>query len=422
MHNRNAVRYFIILSALLLFLFVSNDFGLIDVQKTAIVTAIGIDREEEEFVISSQIALPVSGEQKGGSKTVQIVSKGKTVADAFEKINDKTGWYPKLVFCKLILLGESAVKQNVFNALDFFLRDEYVSDDCSLAVCAGSAQDLLNSVTPIDDSSGTAIGKILSAHAERVGSVAPNTLRKFAASSFGDGKSGFLPLLKTEETQEKTAASNDNQGKQGGSNNSTSGSNNSGSPQSSGGKTATNGENGENSGSDKSSEKVFSARQTAMFLNGVAVDNLTAEETFAYVAVQNKLQLAAYTVDAEGEAYTLTIKHNSPSVKLKINDNGVAKLTIDVKMVAGIADFSGAKDQNKIKNAGDVPPAVFRAAEEKLKTQIESVFEKSQKSGCDLFGLIDHLKKYENRYFEPFKTDVLTRVIPTVTVSFSTVR
>ena len=201
MHNRNAVRYFLVVAALLLFLFTSNDFGLLDTQKTAIVMAVGIDREADDFLVTSQIALPTPSDQKGGLKSVQTVSRGKTVAAAFEEINDKTGWYPKLVFCNLILIGKDAADENVFDALDFFLRNEYFAEDCILAVCDSTAKEALNVTTPIDSASSVAAQKILSAHAKQVGSSMPNTLREFAASYFGDSKSGFLPILKTEKTQ-----------------------------------------------------------------------------------------------------------------------------------------------------------------------------------------------------------------------------
>ncbi|MBQ5930536.1 MAG: hypothetical protein IIX02_07075, partial [Clostridia bacterium] len=118
-HNRNTVRYFILITILLSFLFFTTDFGLIDIQKTAIVLAAGIDRNGEDFIITSQIAIPKSSDQGKSTNAVQIVSRGKTVAEAFEEINAKTGWYPKLVFCNLILLGEDTAKQNVFDALDY---------------------------------------------------------------------------------------------------------------------------------------------------------------------------------------------------------------------------------------------------------------------------------------------------------------
>ena len=105
-HQKNTVRYFIILIALLFFLFLSGDFGLIDVQKTAIIMAVGIDREDDTFIVTSQIAVPNASDQGKSTETVQIVSRGKTVADAFEEINAKTqmtscisgGWTRIFVF------------------------------------------------------------------------------------------------------------------------------------------------------------------------------------------------------------------------------------------------------------------------------------------------------------------------------------
>ena len=38
--------------------FFSNDFGLIDVEKTSIITAIAIDKSNEEFTGTAQIAVP----------------------------------------------------------------------------------------------------------------------------------------------------------------------------------------------------------------------------------------------------------------------------------------------------------------------------------------------------------------------------
>ena len=91
-HARNTVRYYILIIVALSFLFFSNDFGLLDVQKTAIIMAAGIDKEGEEFIITSQVAIPQDSKQGKATESVQIVSRGKTVADAFEEINAKTGW------------------------------------------------------------------------------------------------------------------------------------------------------------------------------------------------------------------------------------------------------------------------------------------------------------------------------------------
>ena len=165
MRSKHAVRYYLVITALLLFFYFSNDFGLIDIQKSALILAVGIDREDTEFIVTTQIAVPQSSAQGKEAGAVQLESRGGTVADALSQINVKTGWYPKLVFCKLIVLGEETVKHNVFDALDFFLRDEYMSDSCLVAACEGTAKAILDTATPIDPISSVAAGKVLSAHA-----------------------------------------------------------------------------------------------------------------------------------------------------------------------------------------------------------------------------------------------------------------
>ena len=86
MKSKNAVRYYLFIVFFLAFLFFSNDFGLLNVQKTAIVMAVGVDREEDTFIVTSQIAIPKSSPQGKATDTVQLVSRGKTVAQALEQI------------------------------------------------------------------------------------------------------------------------------------------------------------------------------------------------------------------------------------------------------------------------------------------------------------------------------------------------
>ena len=86
LHGKNTVRYYLVFIVFLAFLFFSNDFGVLNVQKTAIVMAVGVDREEDTFIVTSQIAVPQSSSQGKTSETVQLVSRGNTVAQAFEEI------------------------------------------------------------------------------------------------------------------------------------------------------------------------------------------------------------------------------------------------------------------------------------------------------------------------------------------------
>lgn len=401
LHARNTVRYYILLIILLVFLFFSNDFGLLDVQKTALVTAVGIDRAENTFVVTSQIAIPQSSKQGNATEAVQIVSRGKTVADAFEEINAKTGWYPKLVFCNLIVLGESTCQENVFDVLEYFLRDEYLTDNCQIVACDGLAKDLLNTAALVDSSSGAAITKILSAHAARVGSVLPSTLREFSIGYFGDSQSGYLPLVKTQPQQETIGEEQTppahNSAEQ-------------------------NGPSEQPSDSAKQNKPVFSAEETALFVRGKRIGKLTSEETFAFNAVKNSLQLAPYSLSNTEYATTLTIKQNSQKLSLKIGQDGKAELKIQLTLTAGILDSSKALPLDKIQDAGDVPDGVFADAEKKLSGEISTLFEKTRALNCDIFGVRELLMKHKPRKFHRYADTLFQDTLAQVTVRFRGVR
>ena len=396
-HQKNTIRYYLLVIFLLFFLFFSGDFGLIDVQKTAIVMAVGVDREEDTFIVTSQIAIPQSSKQGQASETVQLVSRGKTVAQAFEEINAKTGWYPKLVFCYLVILGENTTNYNVFDALDFFLLDEYLSDKCLIATCEGTAKDLLNVTALVDPSGSVAMQKVLSTHAERVGTVLTSTLREFSIGYFSESRSGYLPILKTlpqqEEVGETVAAPTQEQGQQ------------------------------PSGASGNSQDKpVFSAGETALFVGGRRVDKLTKEETFAFGAVTNKLRLAPYSVEKDGQTCTLNVRRNTPKRNFCLGEDNRPVYQAEILMTAGLLDFSKALSLQEGKDAGDIPEGVFAAAEQRLEGQISSVFEKCKNCRCDLFGVVESLQKKEKSKFEQLKTTALDNAVLDVRVRFQKVR
>ena len=409
-HNKNTVRYYILLVAFLGFLFFSNDFGLMDIQKTAIVMAVGVDREEDTFILTSQIAMPT--EEQKSSQAVQLVSRGKTVSEAFEQINAKTGWYPKLVFCKLIILGEKTAQENVFDALDFFLLDEYLADDCQVAVCRGLAKDILNTSALVDSSSSIAISKILSPHAERVGTAYPVNLKDFSIGYFGDSRSALLPVLKREPQQEAssppsleslqgvTAQMQDSEDESQEKNN----------------------KQGGQGGVEPQNKPVFSARESALFVYGKWKDTLTEEETFAVSMATGKLRLASYTVENFENTCTLTIKRNDPKIRLILGKDGSGQVKISITVTAGIADYSKALDVKELADVGDAPDGVFAAAEKKLAATVQSAYEKARNVGCDMFGLQERLIKYKQRKYHKYKDTLLDKITLTVDVKFQNVR
>ena len=88
---------FILLAVCFLFaMFFTNDFGLIDVEKTAIITAIAIDKEDDQYSVCAQIAVPEATDANTENQKAELNGKGSTIGAAIKNLGDISGWYPKL--------------------------------------------------------------------------------------------------------------------------------------------------------------------------------------------------------------------------------------------------------------------------------------------------------------------------------------
>lgn len=389
-------------------LFFSNDFGLVDIQKTAIVLAVGIDREEDSFVVTSQIAAPsASADPKASAEAVQVETRGDTVGAAIQKINEKTGWYPKLVFCNLIILGKTATEKNAFESLDFFLRNEYMSDDCNLCCTEGSAGELLSGSSAVEQISSLAISKILSEHSAKLGLVAASNLRDFATHYFSCCGCGYMPIVSQSPLTEKDDKEQaDGQKEQSGS----------------GKKQGDEGQGGNPGGEAGGKEQTFTATNTALFSDGIYKGKLTAEETFAFQCIRNDLRLAAFDAEHGGVTYTLLIKKSKASVKFSVDDYAVPRLKISVTVKAGLQDLSSSQTIAEIAAPDKTKEAVLKAAGEKFAKAVRSVFEKSRALNCDIFDVKNRLHKYESAYFSAYKDSVLERLLFSAEAKFEPTR
>ena len=292
------MKLWMILCALIVFTFFSNDFGLVDIQKTALVLAAGIDRTEEGFSLTAQIAVPKGTDRTtGGTSSVEIEGSGETVSECLADLYAKTGWVPKLVFCDLVILGESAVREDTFDCLDYFLRNEYIPDSCLLAACEGSAKELLSSTSAIDDTSALALEKLFSDAAQKSGQVMTTTLREFAIGYFGESRSGYMPYVRTQTQEGNTQG-------QGGT-------------QSSGG-----------TQQQTSEEKIYTARETAIFSEGRMAALLSPEETFVFSLLEGNVYAGTFTTDGK----TYVILKDGGEVSVEARDTPKITLSIACKV------------------------------------------------------------------------------------------
>lgn len=379
--KRTAPKFALFLGGALLFAFFSNDFGLVDIQKTAVILAAGIDKSGEGYELTAQISVPKGGEKAGGTASVELSGKGETVADCLMMMYADSGWIPKFDFCSLVLLGERAAREGAMPALNYFLHNEYMSDNCAVAVAEGSAGEMLKKTSAIDDTPSLAIHKLFSGAAEKTGAAVKNTLREFAVGTLGVSKSSFMPFIRTLPHESGTGSSDG-----------------SGSSEGSGGSGGSGQSGSDGPGGEKDAPVLFRAEETALFREGKLTGLLSAEETLAFNLVRGKVKAGILTVEGEdGEPVSLSIKRGGGSAKLSEENVPRAKLSVRLKVLVSDRteeDFMAGSETNVATDEDE------RRAEELIASYIASLWETSKGSGCDLFLLARELYRKDPKAFE----------------------
>lgn len=410
------VIYWIIILGLFV-LFFTNDFGLVDIHKTSIITAVGIDCPEDEVLVTAEVAVPQPSQSGENIKYMQVQGSGLTIADAMSEINAKTGFYPKLQFCKLILVGESCRDNELFRVLGCFYRKNYSELTALVAMCKGNASDMLAMKSDDSDMTSESIRNILSDEIEKSANANSANLKSIAALQYSQSAACYMPYVEAFKpgTSEnggngENVGGENADGGQNGSGGSGGGSGEQGGSGSGGGEGGQSGSGGQSQSGGGQGEPVeFLARRTAYFADGRFKGILDERQSFALAVIENDIRLAVLPCDAaNGIHYTLGLKDVNAGAKLDIAD-GAPVLTFKFKANAQIQGARVKMDPDKIHEDDVVPKEVIEGAELALKERMTALFETCKRDKADLLGLREQLYKKSAGYFEAYKDDLLDR-------------
>lgn len=367
---------YLLIFVALTFLFFTNDFGLLDLRKTSVVIGVGLDMEQEEVVLTAQLAVPQPAENGENTKFNVVTGRGASVAAALNEVNVKTGFYPKLVFCKLIILGESCFGKDLTTLLDYFYRNEYTGLTLSIAACEGKASELIAQQFPCGNSATDVIDKLLSSEAQASGNVAATTIKEVGEKFYSKSAAAYMPYLENGVLDESGGS-----GEEGGS----------------GGSGGGSGGSGGGGGSQQCEESELTCNKCAVFSNGYFKGILPVGETFALNLIFNSVRHAFVESGNEAEKMVLGLRNCKGGVDLKF-ENGEPVVKIKFKANAKIQDGFEGFEPEEAKNTA-VKAEVLREGEESLGKLFESLFKNIQTFDCDVLGLKTQLyKKFYKRY------------------------
>ena len=374
--------------------FFTTDFSLINIEKTALIVSLGLDKGENGYEITAQIAIPEVSNSQATNKESVISANGSTLYEAVTKIGGLTGWYPKLSFCNLIILGESMLTENVMNIIDFFVRSYKVEDSAILCSAEGSAKDVLLSSSPLDNISGLSLSKIFVRDYDGASRIMTTSIKQFSIGYYSKSRASYMPMVKLLPTDES--------GK--------------------GGKTAptlsktdpNGGGSSQNGGSGEQQLVIYDASTGLLFNKGYKVDTLNGDEALCYSLLYKGVTEAVFTIpsiDDDGKETTISISIHKLTNNLTLDYDGETPiLKGEVKAWLKISDVNASESVGALSTLGKLNNKVLHDSEEFIKSNLISVFNKSKSSNVDVFEVKNLLYRLKNKYYARDNFSILDKI------------
>lgn len=410
------VKIALVAIGIVFFMFFSNDFGLIDIEKTAIITACAIDFDENgEYKITAQIAVPEATDTNTENERAQISGKGSTVGAAIKNIGDTSGWFPQLCFCNLIIVGGEFQDYNLIKILDYFSKTLRIQDSALIVMAEEKAADLLKLATPLDNISSFALQKIILKNAGLNRDIAVCDVKSFCTGYYSDAGASYMPIIKVvSQKSENEKASAEDSKDAGGS---------SGGSKSSGIAGGSSGSSGSSESGGAKGDAIFNANSTALFVRGKKVGELDEHLTLIFNALTGNLRTTTFEVKnvpvgTETQNYLLTVFACSKQKTLTATESGL-HLNVKLDIYAKISDVNArSSDLDFIKNI-PLPQAVKECAESDFKMRIEDLIRTEIQTKCDFLDIKKELYRKHNSFYAAFKDSFTENLTFNVAVNFT---
>lgn len=322
-----------------------------EINDLAIVSAIGIDYKDNNYVVSVQVMnLQKETNDATTESSILYSASGKTILEALKNIHLK---YPNTLYLghsELLIIGQSIILNNNINKIfDFFLREPQARTDCLVIV--SDKNDAIDLINPKDENNeGTFPSKDLITTIENskeiTGYTITQTLEEFIINYYEEGLDTVLTnvVIDNSDNQIKTKLTG-----------------------------------------------------LVAFKNNNYVGRLSENNSFIYNTINNNYKRGSIDIPYKNNLLGIELKPNS-KINVSIKNN---KIIYDINVtLEGVVtelhtniDFNADKDYKMLEDATN----------EYIKEEIKSLIDYCKNNNVDILGLKNLLYKYEYKEYKKYK-------------------
>ncbi len=169
-----------------------------EVNEYAVVTALGVDKVDEELELSFLTFIPIA-QQTFTEQYKVVTAKGKSMAEAIDFAGLRMGRQVGLSHIKVIVLNSELLNDDLANYIDFLTRNKQISTSAKLICCDSTAKEFLISAQKLDNASSVKISDLVSFNLDHI-FAADSSLETYAKGTYGPTGVGLISLLHLEKS------------------------------------------------------------------------------------------------------------------------------------------------------------------------------------------------------------------------------
>ncbi len=374
--NLTAKKWFIILLLSLALLLFGREVDLNQLIESAIVVAMQVDYQNEQFLVSTQIITMTSSTGSGGAtstKSAVFDASGDTISDSLDKISQKCGLKVSLSHCNLLLMTPSVLRLNHSQLILPMTTGFSLPIQANVVATTMSADDIFTISMPTASSSADYVGKTLYLNAGTDGILHVN-IKDFLAKSMSRSGALALPYLSLSETDTISSTG----------------------------------------GEDNSKEQTRPLSLNQALVLGhdksVVLDILSSKYVSLYHSNQVTGSMTAFLDSGESVEFRILDKEQDISVSGSV-------VTLDLALSTNLVEVQHSDSTNVLTSANEIVPLAQKSLEDQVTQGIKDCFAKSKQLEIDFLRLENQLYRHNGRHTE---TDMLSEIELKVNVKVTT--
>lgn len=101
----------------------------VELNNLAIISGIGIDYENDEFIVTYEILNDTKTEEDSTMLSYIVKGTGKSISESFTDANYKIGKKAYFAHLQIVLLGHNLIENNFADIIDYLIRDIKINDE-----------------------------------------------------------------------------------------------------------------------------------------------------------------------------------------------------------------------------------------------------------------------------------------------------